>query len=105
MARKRPAEKREPDPATSAEGLRYAECRTALELTLTALQSEDLEVEDMAALHRQATIYADHCEAILQSVEQEILTLDAEDAQDAEAPEHPEAPDDRDAGRDASSGS
>ena len=70
-------------PAFAAEGLRYSEARAALELTLTALQSDDLEVEEMARLHRQASAYADHCSSILSSVEQSIVQLSAEELVDA----------------------
>lgn len=71
------------DPALAVQGLRYGEARAALELTLTALQSDDLEVEEMSRLHRQATAYADHCSAILSSVEQSIVQLSAEELVDA----------------------
>ncbi|WP_254934975.1 exodeoxyribonuclease VII small subunit [Cyanobium sp. WAJ14-Wanaka] len=56
--------------------LSYAESRTALELTLSQLQSNDLDVEAMAGLYRQAMSYADRCEALLESVEQEVKLWD-----------------------------
>ncbi len=56
--------------------LTFAQSRTALDLTLAALQSEDLEVEAMAGLYRQAVAYADRCEQVLQQVQQQVEELD-----------------------------
>ncbi|MEB3322012.1 MAG: exodeoxyribonuclease VII small subunit [Synechococcaceae cyanobacterium] len=63
--------------------LSFREAQAALELCLAQLQSSDLDVEAMAALHRRAQAYADRCEAILRSVEQEVMRWD---------PEHPDLP-------------
>ncbi|CAK6701489.1 exodeoxyribonuclease VII small subunit [Synechococcus sp. CBW1107] len=77
--------KRQPPPSqTPAEDswleetqqLTFAQSRTALELTLAALQSEDLEVETMAGLYKRAVAYADRCEEVLQQVQQQVEELD-----------------------------
>lgn len=59
--------------------LTYAQARTALELAVGQLQSEDLEVETMADLYRRALAYAQRCEEVLQQVDQEIMQLDPAD--------------------------
>ncbi len=59
--------------ANTAATLSYNEAHTALQLTLAALQANDVDVEEMTALYRQARLYLDRCEAVLQSVEQEVL--------------------------------
>jgi exodeoxyribonuclease VII small subunit len=56
--------------------LTFAQSRTALELTLAALQSEELEVEAMAGLYRRAVAYADRCEQVLEQVQQQVEELD-----------------------------
>lgn len=56
--------------------LTFAQSRTALELTLAALQSEELEVEAMAGLYKRAVAYADRCEQVLQQVQQQVEELD-----------------------------
>jgi exodeoxyribonuclease VII small subunit len=56
--------------------LTFAQSRTALDLTLAALQSEDLEVEAMAGLYRQAVAYADRCVQVLEQVQQQVEELD-----------------------------
>lgn len=56
--------------------LTFAQSRTALDLALAALQSEDLEVEAMAGLYRRAVAYADRCERVLEQVQQEVEELD-----------------------------
>jgi exodeoxyribonuclease VII small subunit len=60
----------------SAEDLNYREARTALELTLAELQSDDLEVEAMTALYRRALGYAQRCERLLSTLEQEVMQWD-----------------------------
>ncbi|MDA0717339.1 MAG: exodeoxyribonuclease VII small subunit [Cyanobacteria bacterium] len=53
--------------------LSYNEAHTALQLTLSALQATDLDVEAMTGLYRQARAYLDRCEEILANVEQEVM--------------------------------
>jgi exodeoxyribonuclease VII small subunit len=69
--------------APAAGDLNFREAQAALELCLAQLQSSDLDVEAMAALHQRARTYADRCETILQAVEQEVMRWD---------PEHPDLP-------------
>lgn len=59
--------------------LTYNQARTALELALSQLQSEELEVEAMADLYRRAQAYAGRCEQVLELVEQEIRQLQITD--------------------------
>ena len=53
--------------------LNFRQARAALDLTLTELQSSDLDVEAMADLYRRALRYADRCEEVLERVEQEVM--------------------------------
>jgi exodeoxyribonuclease VII small subunit len=55
------------------QNLSFNEARTALELAMAQLQSSELEVEQMADLYRRAEAYADRCEAVLESVEQNVI--------------------------------
>jgi len=58
--------------------LSYNEAHTALQLTLAALQAEDLDVEKMAGLYRRARGYLDRCEALLTKVEGEVMVWNEE---------------------------
>ena len=65
-----------PLPEESGDGiddLNFRQARTALDLTLSELQSSELDVEAMADLYRRALRYADRCEAVLAQVEQEVM--------------------------------
>ena len=62
--------------ASIAADLTYNEAHTALQLTLAALQANDLDVEEMTGLYRQARAYLDRCDAVLGGVEQEVLLWD-----------------------------
>lgn len=53
--------------------LSYNEAHTALQLTLAALQANDLDVEEMAGLYRRARGYLDRCEVLLTKVEEEVM--------------------------------
>ena len=70
------------DPQWLAEvqGLSFQEARTALELAMAQLQSDALEVEEMADLYRRAEAYAQRCERVLQQVEQEVIQWDNQSA-------------------------
>lgn len=74
---------------TAAADLTYNEAQTALQLTLAALQANDLDVEEMTGLYRRARAYIERCEAVLASVEQELLLWD--DSSEAAGP-MPESP-------------
>ncbi|MEB3349914.1 MAG: exodeoxyribonuclease VII small subunit [Cyanobacteriota bacterium] len=78
MPKRRKAD--EEDPAAM---LTFQQAQTALELTLAQLQSSDLDVEQMALLYQQATRFADRCEQVLASVEQDVMQWD---------PQHPDVP-------------
>lgn len=59
------------------QSLSFNEARTALELAMAQLQSSELEVEQMADLYRRAEAYADRCQAVLESVEQNVIQWEA----------------------------
>ncbi|MFZ9849508.1 MAG: exodeoxyribonuclease VII small subunit [Vulcanococcus sp.] len=77
-----PADGQGHDPAWLAEveQLSFQEARTALELAMAQLQSDALEVEEMAGLYRRAEAYARRCESVLQQVEQEVIEWDTDAA-------------------------
>lgn len=58
-------------------GLSFLEARTALELVMAKLQSDQLEVEEMAGLYRRAEAFARRCEAVLNQVEQDVVEWEA----------------------------
>jgi exodeoxyribonuclease VII small subunit len=62
-----------------AADLSYNEARAALELTLAELQSANLDVETMAGLYQRAQAYANRCETVLDSVEQQVKLWDSSD--------------------------
>jgi len=62
--------------------LTYNQARTALEVALGQLQSDELEVEAMADLYRRALAYSQRCEQVLQQVEQEIMQLNIIDLEE-----------------------
>ena len=68
-----------PDPQwlKEVQQLSYRDAQTALELSLSQLQSSELEVEEMAGLYRRAEAYANHCELVLETVQQEVIEWDA----------------------------
>ena len=74
-----PSSTSSPDPDWLAEvqQLSYLEAQTALELSLAQLQSSELEVEEMAGIYRRAEAYADRCEAVLNTVQQEVIAWNA----------------------------
>lgn len=59
--------------------LTFAQAQTALELALSRLQSEELEVEAMADLYRRALACSRRCEAILSQVEQDVRSIEPEE--------------------------
>ncbi|MFM7652163.1 MAG: exodeoxyribonuclease VII small subunit [Vulcanococcus sp.] len=70
----------DPDWLADVQALSFQEARTALELAMAQLQSDALEVEEMADLYRRAEAYAGRCEAVLRQVEQEVIQWEAEGA-------------------------
>jgi len=67
----------DPDWLAEVQQLSYQEAQTALELSLAQLQSSELEVEEMAGIYRRAEAYADRCEAVLNTVQQEVIAWNA----------------------------
>lgn len=59
-----------------ASEMSYRQAQSALDLTISQLQSGDLDVEEMTSLYRRAEAYAHRCEALLREVEQEVLQWD-----------------------------
>ena len=57
-------------------GLSFQQARTALDLLIAELQSGDLQVEDMLSLYQRAQAYAEHCEAVLQRIDQDVIEWD-----------------------------
>lgn len=64
--------------------LTYNEAHTALQLTLAALQANDLNVEELTDLYRQARTYLERCDTVLSEIEQEVLLWDDENKEGAE---------------------
>jgi hypothetical protein len=56
--------------------LTYNEAHAALQLTLAALQANDLNVEELTDLYRQARTYLERCDTVLSTIEQEVLLWD-----------------------------
>ena len=75
--------------AAAAADLTYNEAQTALQLTLAALQANDLDVEEMTGLYRRARAYIERCETVLASVEQELLLWDDSSETAGPMPESP----------------
>ena len=94
MPRSRPSPSAVPPPSDEQgqdglQDLNFSQARTALELILSELQGPDLEVETMADLYRRAQHYADRCEQVLRSVEQDVMQWDP---LDPDAPPGPLSP-------------
>ncbi len=60
------------------EQLSFSQARTALEVALASLQSDELEVEAMADLYGRAMACLRRCESVLQQVEEDVRHLDPE---------------------------
>ncbi|MFM8525595.1 MAG: exodeoxyribonuclease VII small subunit [Cyanobacteriota bacterium] len=56
--------------------LSFQQARMALDLLIAELQSNDLQIEEMLNLYRRAERYADHCEAVLRKVDQDVIEWD-----------------------------
>lgn len=82
-SRRAEAAQGDPAPDAGVAQLTYREAQAALERSLVALQSDDLDVERMTELYQQACAYADRCDTLLQAVEAEVMLWD---------PDQPEAP-------------
>ncbi|KZR83145.1 Exodeoxyribonuclease 7 small subunit [Prochlorococcus marinus str. MIT 1342] len=60
-----------------AKSLSYEESLQALDLLLTQLQNDSVPVEELQRHYLQGKVYLEHCEALLNTVEQSVLQLDA----------------------------
>lgn len=58
--------------------LSYEESLQALDLLLTKLQDESVPVEELQVYYLHGKIYLEHCEELLNKVEQNVLLFDAE---------------------------
>jgi len=63
--------------------LTYNEAHAALQLTLAALQANDLNVEELTDLYRQARTYLERCDTVLSEIEQEVLLWNDENKEGA----------------------
>lgn len=66
--------------------LTFRQAQAALELILSQLQADDLDIEAMVDLHRRAAAYADHCEHLLLQVEQEVMQWNPDEPDAAPSP-------------------
>ncbi|KZR68238.1 MULTISPECIES: exodeoxyribonuclease VII small subunit [unclassified Prochlorococcus] len=60
-----------------AKSLSYEESLQALDLLLTQLQNDSVPVEELQRHYLKGKVYLEHCEALLNTVEQSVLQLDA----------------------------
>jgi exodeoxyribonuclease VII small subunit len=58
--------------------LSYQDARTAMELAMAQLQSDDLAVEEMASLYQRAEACAQRCQAVLEEVSQTVIEWEAQ---------------------------
>ena len=59
--------------------LSYEESLKELELLLQELQNDTVPVEDLQRHYLRGNIYLNHCESLLQNIEQEVIQLNPED--------------------------
>ncbi len=58
--------------------LSYEESLKALDLLLENLQKDTVPLEELQQYYLQGKIYLDHCDSLLNNVEQEVIELDPE---------------------------
>jgi exodeoxyribonuclease VII small subunit len=73
-----PAASTTPEWLADIQKLSFQDAHTALQLAMAQLQASDLDVEQMAGLYQRARAYADHCEAVLARVEQDVIEWGSE---------------------------
>ena len=56
--------------------LSYEESLEKLNILLSKLQNESLHVDDLKISYLQATLYLEHCENLLNTIEQEVVEID-----------------------------
>ena len=55
--------------------LSYEESLEKLNILLSKLQNESLHVDDLKTSYLQATLYLEHCENLLNTIEQEVVEI------------------------------
>ena len=63
----------------NVESLNYEESLKKLDLLLNELKSDSIPVEDLQRCYLESTIYLEHCEKLLNLVEQEIIEINTDD--------------------------
>lgn len=61
-----------------AEELSYEEALVALDLLLAELQNDSVPIEELQRHYLRGQVYLNHCEKLLESVEQAVVQLDPE---------------------------
>ena len=60
--------------------LSYEESLEKLNILLSKLQNESLHVDDLKTSYLQATLYLEHCENLLNTIEQEVVEIAIEES-------------------------
>ena len=60
--------------------LSYEESLEKLNTLLSKLQNESLNVDDLKISYLQATLYLEHCENLLNTIEQEVVEIEIDES-------------------------
>ena len=60
--------------------LSYEESLEKLNTLLSKLQNESLHVDDLKISYLQATLYLEHCEKLLNTLEQEVVEIEIDES-------------------------
>ena len=60
--------------------LSYEESLGKLNTLLSKLQNESLHVDDLKISYLQATLYLEHCENLLNTIEQEVVEIEIDES-------------------------
>ena len=60
--------------------LSYEESLEKLNILLSKLQNESLHVDDLKISYLQATLYLEHCENLLNTIEQEVVEIEIDES-------------------------
>ncbi len=60
--------------------LSYEESLEKLNTLLSKLQNESLHIDDLKISYLQATLYLEHCEKLLNTIEQEVVELEIDES-------------------------
>ena len=74
-----------------AEELSYEEALVALDLLLAELQNDSVPIEELQRHYLRGQVYLNHCEKLLESVEQAVVQLDPETLETITNPESVES--------------